>query len=212
MTRYSRLVSVSIGLFLFLLPAAAATLVLSGITFTPSAPLVPGGQQQVVATYTVIPSGSTTFARGHSLQMLTDLTRVQWTIQVTLDGRNAARQTASGSAAFVNGEILSYSTDHDVGIVVTIDGTVPSDASGSLTVLTVEELDNGGNVIPGSVLAVSQPVTGTASPLATSVIPTLTQPLATTPLPKGSPGFAAPFAIIALVMAVIILQVFFREQ
>jgi hypothetical protein len=199
-------------LCLLLISPAAATVVLSTVSFVPDAPLTPGGQQNVVATYAIIPSGSSTFAPGHSLQMQTDLTGAKWTIQVTLDGRDAARQTASGSTAFVNGEILSYPTSRDIGIVVTVDGTVPANASGSLSVLTVKELDNGGNVVPGSVLAISQPVAGSATPPATSVRPTLTPTLATTPLPKGSPGFAAPFAITALIAAVIVLRAFFRER
>ncbi|MFA5268757.1 MAG: hypothetical protein WC379_12375 [Methanoregula sp.] len=212
MARYPLLIPVLVVLCLILVTPATATLVLSDVSFTPNAPLTPGGQQQVVATYAIIPSGSTTFTRGHSLQMQTDLTGAQWTTQVTLDGRNAARQTASGSAAFVNGELLSYSTDHDVGIVVTIDGTVPASASGSFMVLSVEELDNGGNVVPGSVLVVSQLVAGPASPAITPVIPTLTPSLVTTSLPTRSPGFAALFAITALITAVIVLQVCFRER
>ena len=210
--RYPLRIPVLVVLCLIILSPATATLVLSNVAFTPNAPLTPGGQQQVAATYVIIPSGSSTFARGHSLQMQTDLTRAQWIVQVTLDDRNAARQTASGSAAFVNGELLSYSTDHDVGIVVTIDGSVPANASGSLGVLHVEELDNGGNVVPGSVLVVSQPVAGSASPAATSAMPTLTPPLVTTTLPTRSPGFAAPFAITALIATVIVLRVFFRER
>jgi hypothetical protein len=211
MARYPLLITVLMVLCLILMSPAAATLVLSDVSFTPNAPLSPGGQQQVVAQYAIIPSGSTTFACGHPLQMQTNMTRAQWTVQVTLDGSDAARQTASGSAAFVNGEILSYSTDHDVGIVVTIDGTVPADASGSLPVLTVNELDNAGNAVPGSILAISQPVAGSATPPATSVPPTLTPTLATTPLPKGSPGFAVPFTLTALIAAVIVLRVSLRE-
>ena len=197
---------------LLLISPGSASVVLSTVSFVPDAPLTPGGQQHVVSTYAIIPSGSTTFAPGHSLQMQTDLTGAQWTIQVTLDRRDAARQTGSGSTAFVNGELLSYGTNRDIGIVVTVDGTVPANASGSLTVLTVKELDNGGKVVPGSILAVSQPVAGSATPPATSILPTLTPPLATTPLPKGSPGFAAPFAIAALIAAGIVLQAFFRER
>lgn len=212
MNRRIPFIPVSLALILILVSPVTATLVLSTVSFVPDAPLAPGGQQQVVAMYAVIPSGSTTFPPGHSLQMQTDLAGAKWTIQVTLDGRDAARQTASGSVAFVNGEILSYPTSRDIGIVVTIDGTIPADSSGSLAVLMVKELDNGGIAVPDSVLAISQPVAGQAIPVATSVLPTLTPPLATTPLPQGSPGFAAPFAITALIAAVIILRAFFRER
>lgn len=212
MTRYSLHIIVLAGLSLVFVSPVAATLVLSDVSFTPTAPLVPGGQQHVVATYSVIPSGSTTFSKGHSLQMQTDLAQAQWTIQVTLDGRDAARQTATGTAAFVNGAILSYSTDHDVGMVVTIDGTVPADASGSLMVLQVEELDNSGTLVPGSILSVTQPVAGPTSPVVTPVMPTLTPPLVTTTLPKTAPGFALPVVVLALIAAVLLVQVISRKR
>ena len=207
MTRRFSCIPIVLVILLLFVPPAIAGLVPSGVSFTPDAPLVPGGQQHVVATYAVIPP----FSRGHSLQIQTDLTRAQWIIQVTLDGRDAARQTASGSVAFVNGALLSYSTDHDVGIVVTVDGTVPPEASGALMALQAEELDNAGNVIPVSVYAVSQPVAGPASPAATSVVPTLTPPPVTTTVPKAAPGFAMPAVVSALIAAVLLMQVF-REH
>jgi hypothetical protein len=195
-------------ILLFVSPASAG-LVLSDVSFSPDAPLVPGGQQGVVATYTVIPAGSSTFSPGHELQIGTGLLDAQWTMQVTLDGRNAARQTGSGSVVFVNGALLSYSTDHDVGMVVTVDGIVPQNAGGSLSVLQITELDNAGNAVPGSNLTISQPVAG-ASPAATSVIPTLTPPLATTTVPGAAPGFAVP-AIVAAVIAAVLLTRAVRE-
>ena len=207
MTRRFSCIPIVLVILLLFVPPAIAGLVPSGVSFTPDAPLVPGGRQHVVATYAVIPP----FSRGHSLQIQTDLTRAQWIIQVTLDGRDAARQTASGSVAFVNGALLSYSTDHDVGIVVTVDGTVPPEASGALMALQAEELDNAGNVIPVSVYAVSQPVAGPASPAATSVVPTLTPPPVTTTVPKAAPGFAMPAVVSALIAAVLLMQVF-REH
>lgn len=199
-----RIFSVSVlFVLLALIPAASSTLVLSDVAFTPNTPVVPGTQQHVVAQYAIIASGSTTFARGHELQMQTDLVNAQWTIQVTLDGRDAARQTATGSAAFVNGELLSYSTNHDVGIMVTIDGTVPQTRSDQLMVLQVEEIDNSGNVVPGSVITISQPVAGT-SPVQTGV-PTLTPPLVTpASQPTKSPGFTAS-AVLGLLGAGLIL-------
>jgi hypothetical protein len=212
MTRYSLRIMVLAVLSLVFIFPVTATLVTSGVSFSPTVPLVPGGQQHLVATYTVIPSGSTTFAKGHLLQMQTDLARAQWTIQVTLDGRDAALQTASGSVAFVNGAILSYSTDHDVGMVVTINGTVPADAAGSEMVLQVRELDNSGTLVPGSILSVPRPVAGPASPAATPVIPALTPPLVTPTLPKGSPGFAFPVVISALIATVLLVRGISRKR
>jgi hypothetical protein len=211
MTRRFSCIPVFLAIVLLFVSPANAGLVLSDLSFAPDAPLVPGGQQGVAATYAVIPAGSATFSRGHELQIETGLLHAQWTIQVTLDGRDAARQTASGSAAFVNGALLSYSTDHDVGLVVTVDGTVPPDASAPLSVLQLTEIDNAGNVVPGSALTISQPVAGPASPGVTSAIPTLTPPLVTTTVPKAAPGFAMPPVVSAFIVAVLLMRVF-REH
>jgi len=171
MTRTS-LVIVSVLLFLLAaVPLATSTVILSDVLFTPTGPLVSGNQQQVIATYAIIPSGSTTFPTGHLLQMQTDLVNAKWSIQVTLDGRSAAQQSATGNAAFVNGELLSYSTNQDVGMIVTIDGIVPQTAGDQLMVLQIEEIDNSGNVVPGSVITITRPMVGQQ---VTEAVPTLT--------------------------------------
>jgi hypothetical protein len=152
----------------------------------------------MVATYAVIPPGDTTFPPGHDLEMQTGLLAATWTIQVTLDGRNAAKQTASGSVAFVNGEILSYSTSHDVGMIVTIDGTVPPAAANPFSVLQAKEIDNSGNVVPGSVVTISQPV---ALPPVTggTTAPVLTQPVVpASPRPTKAVGFTGIPVVAAL--------------
>jgi len=175
-------------LLLALIPSVTATLVLSDVAFTPTAPLVPGSQQQMIARYAIIPSGSTTFAKGHEFQMQTGLSNAKWSIQITLDGRNAAQQSASGNAAFVNGEILSYSTNHDVGMIVTINGIVPQDATSPLMILQIDEIDNSGSIVPGSTLTISQQVTGQAPAAPSAPVPTLTLPLVT---PASQPTKAA---------------------
>lgn len=205
MTRTCLLPVTALILLLACAPTATATLVLADVAFTPNAPLVPGSGQQMVAQYAIIPSGSTTFARGHELQMQTGLSNAKWSIQVTLDGRNAAQQSASGNAAFVNGEILSYSTNHDVGMIVTINGLVPQDATNPLMVLQIEEIDNSGNIVPGNTLTISQPVAGVGPVVSSTPVPTLTRPLAT---PVSQPTKAAGFpagAVIAVLVAGILV-------
>jgi hypothetical protein len=206
MTRRCLSLVVPLAVLLLLVSPSAASLVLSTVSFTPDAPLTPGGHQKAVATYAVIPTGSTTFSPGHSLQMQTNLEGASWTIQVTLDGRDAARQTATGSVAFVNGEILSYPTNRDVGMIVTVDGTVPADAAGPQAILTVKELDNGGNAVPGSDLTISQPVAGSTSPATMTAVPTLTPPVVTTVPPAKTPGPAALLVVIALAAAGLVLR------
>lgn len=194
MIRIHPIPAIALLILLALAPTVSGTLVLSDVAFTPDAPLVAGSQQQVVARYAIIPSGSTTFARGHELQMQTGLADAKWSIQVTLDQRNAAYQTASGNAAFVNGELLSYSTTHDVGMIVTIDGFVPQDATSPLMVLQIDEIDNSGSIVPGSTLTISQPVAGRVPVVSSTPAPTLTRPLVT---PASQPTKAAGFPAIA---------------
>lgn len=187
------------ALLLFLALPAAASPVLTSDSFNPGSPLV-AGQQHVVASY-VIPSG-TTFPRNHELQMQTDLVDAQWTIQVIVDGNNAARQTASGSAAFVNGGILSYPANHDVGFTVTIDGIVPASATGTVTVLQLVEIDNTGNSVPGSQSVITQPVSGASITSVQTAVPSLTPPLVTTTPPvMKSPGSAAGIGITGCCLA-----------
>lgn len=187
-------------LFLLIILPVVASPILAGESFTPNPPLVPGGQQQVVATF-AIPSG-TTFPRNHNLQMQTDLVDARWTTQVTLDGNNAARQTASGSSAFINGEILSYSVNNDVGFTVTITGIVPASANGTATVLRLVEIDNTGSTVPGSEVLISEPVAGTPPAPSGTTVQTLTPPLVTTSPPvTKSPGFSLGIGILGCGLA-----------
>ncbi len=178
---------------------AAASLYLNGESFTPHAPLVPGAGQHFVATFTLLPAGSTTFIRGHELQMQTDLVNAQWNIQVIDNGHNAAQQSASGNAAFVNGMILSYPNSHDVALSITIDGTVPSTPGVQVPVLQLEEIDNSGNIVPGSIVTVVQPVAGqTISPSYTP-LPTLTSPPgSSSPTPARADGFTLVSGVLAI--------------
>jgi hypothetical protein len=72
-------------------------------------------------------------------------------------------------------------------------------------VLQVEELDNAGNVVPGSIITLSQPVAG---PVPTaSTIPTLTPPIVTPVVPPTkAPGFGAGAALAVLGAGMAILS------
>ena len=177
---------------------ASATLVLSSVSFFPEGPLVPGEHQQLTAEYVIIPAGEDTFARGHDLQLQTNLTNARWILQVVVDGRSAAGQEASGNAAFINGEILSYPTERDVSLIVTVDGGVPADATGSVKVLALEELNNTGDIVPGSVLTLNQPVAGRPSTVPTLPPTTVSTLPPTTSSPKATPGFTLPVTLCAL--------------
>jgi hypothetical protein len=194
-----RTLALGIAVFLLVIAPVAATQELVRDSFTPNPPLVAGGQQHVMATY-MIASG-TSFPKNHELQMTTNLTGASWNIQVTLDGHNTATQTAAGSAAFVSGELLSYSANHDVSFIVTIDGVVPRTSGGQVTALQVEEIDNTGNLVPGSVSTISQPVAGEPTDPAGTTVPSLTPPVVTTTPATKSPGLSPAVCSIAIALA-----------
>ena len=204
MIRRITYLSLTIALSLLLVTPVVATYTLSSVSLTPNPPLVIGGQQQVTATYYIGPSGSTTFIKGHELQMQTDLMNARWNIQVLQNGRNAAQQSASGSVAFVNGEILSYSNNNDVSLVVTVDGVVPKTQNVQVLLLQVEEIDNSNNIVPGSVITLSQPVAGKQVTPVQTALPTLT-PTLVPPSPTKSAGFPAASGILAISLVFLIM-------
>jgi hypothetical protein len=196
--------TLTITLVLLQVMPAAGIVALTDVSYTPTLPLVIGRQQHVTATYYVAPSGSTTFIRGHQLQMETGLANAQWNIQVLLNSRNAAQQSASGSVAFVNGEIMSYPTTNDVYLDVTIDGDVLQTHDDLMTVLQVEEIDNSGNVVPGSVLTISQPLAGQPATTIKTVLPT-PAPTIISPSPTKSAGFPVISGIFAISLIFLLL-------
>lgn len=199
-----KIISSVLIVFLIMVIPATATYTLSYVSYTPNPPVVIGGQQNLTAMYYVGPSGATTFVKGHELQMQTDLANAQWNIQVILNGRNAAQQSASGHAAFVNGALLSYSTNNDVSLSVTIDGVVPQTQSDQVMLLQVEEIDNSGNVVSGSVITLSQPVAGLPATAEETTLPTRT-PTIVPPSPTKSSGFLLTAGILAFGLAFLLV-------
>jgi hypothetical protein len=196
----------SLAIVVILLQAIPATAImtLTGVSCTPNPPLLIGRQQHVTARYYVGPSGATTFIPGHQLQMQTELVNAQWNIQVLVDGRNAARQSGSGATVFVNGALLSYSTNQDVSLDVTIDGVVPLTQANQGMVLLVKEIDNSGGVVPDSTILISQPVQGEPA-TATKAVPLAPSPVIILPSPSKSNGLSVTTGIFAIGLVLIIL-------
>jgi hypothetical protein len=108
------------------------------------------------------------------------------------NGIPAARQTSKGTAAFVNGVLISCPTTYDVSFVVTLKGGVPATAGPKVILLQAEEIDNSGNVVPGSVMTVSRPVPGsTVTAPATSAVNITTVTAMPLSVPTKMPGFSA---------------------
>jgi hypothetical protein len=186
------------------MPVDAASMTLTNINYTPPLPIVTGNQQHVIAKYYLGPSGSTTFIPSHQLQMQTELLNARWNIQVLLNGLNAAQQSASGSTAFVNGALLSYSLNNDVSLEVTIDGFVPRMQEGQIIIFQIKEIGNFGSVVPGSEITVSQPVAGEPVTTLQSMYPTPSAPLVH-PSPTKSVGFPLTLGIGAIILVSILM-------
>jgi len=210
---------------------AAASLSLSSVTYLPSPPLVPGGQQHMAARYILTPTatcsfypvgactsaptstclyispGPCTFYSGHELQMQTGLSGARWTIQVVVDGLNTTNQTARGSAAFLSGFLLSYSSYHDVSFIVSVDGTVPQAAGPQVMLLQVEEIDNSNQLVPGSVMTITLPVAGQPETTGPAPSPTFTPAPAPTAVPTAhSPGLSPPAVVAGLGLGLLLLR------
>lgn len=205
---------VALVLFTFLIPSAIATLALSDVSFTPNPPLVPAQAQHVTASIAIIPSGARTFASGHEIQLQTGLLNARWNIQVIVDGLPAAQQTATGSAAFINGALISYPTTRDVSLIIGIDGTVPANTGTLVMVMQAEEIDNNGGIVPGSVITITQPTTLTAGVPALPTIPLITPVITTAPAPAPTraPGFSVFGGILALCIVTVAGAGYYRHS
>jgi len=180
---------------------AAATLVLSRATLTPqNLPLTPLQELKLDAMVSIIPSGARTFPAGHTLQLETDLSSARWNAGVVVDGIPAAQQGGEGEVIFVSGYVLSYSTSRDVAVEVTVDGTVPAEAASGVTVLKIQELDNGGIPVPGSSITVVEPVATPAAPSPSEPVPVAAispGKVPVSPSPTKASGFLSPPAMVA---------------
>jgi hypothetical protein len=211
--RSTLFLALALGLLAVTMPAAA-TLVISKVTLTPGTlPLVPLQEQKIDVRIAVIPSGGRTFATGHSLQMETDLADATWSSGVVVDGLPAAQQSARGRVIFINGFLLSYSTNRDVGVEVTVSGTVPENTVSDITILRIQELDNGGMPVPESIITITEPVSPPTTVPATGTVPEETTPSPpTTPSPSPSPTKAGGGLSIAGILAAGAGGIFYRRN
>ena len=198
-----------LSLWLLVVPAGAA-LALSGVILQPdAAPLVSGSGENVSASFTVTPYGTTTFPAGHELQMETGLSNATWNTRITVDGRAAAEQGGTGPVLFINGYLLSFGTGTDVAIMVNVSGGVPDTPGQGVTLFSVKELDNSGVTVPGSVISISRPVAvpeGTAPPARTGLLspaPSL-QTAGTAFLPTTRAGGWGAAAVLAACAAAVL--------
>ena len=172
-------------------PPVTATFIVSGQSFHPAPPVTPGTLENATITYAMIPTGATTFSRTHSLQMQTSLWEAHWIIQVFVNGIPQANQTATGSAAFMSGYLLSYPTTDDVSFNVSLTGTIPLGEGTNVTLLQVNEIDTTGGTAPLGSSTVSLPLVvtstaGSSTPLPETATASPEAPASPSPTQAGS--------------------------
>ena len=148
----------------FILPCSASYSI-RDVTVTPLSDTYPPGiSLNTSAALAIIPAGPTTFIEGYTLVLSTDLDQAGWNVRVMVDGRQAAVFQKFGTTVFINGYLLSYPVTRDVEVEVALNGAVPSPrAESTFSVLRAIELNNQGQVVPGSeeivTLTIDVPVT-----------------------------------------------------
>jgi hypothetical protein len=165
-------------------------------------PLAPHQGLTADTRISIIPSGARTFTSGHTLQLETDLVDARWNTVVLTDGIPADTESGQGSVMFLNGFILSYPTNRDVALEVTVAGTVPDGVS-STTVLMVKELDNSGTPVPGSTVTVTEPVSAPAPTRVTTPAPVTAPPSPSPSPPSPAPTRAGVVPLLAVLAAIL---------
>ncbi len=206
--RMSPLVIGFLILAVFVAAPAVATTYVEDVALSPQVAAVPPGTpMNLTCSILLSSSGAQTFVPGHVLVLSTGLDRASFSIQVYVDRRPAAFIPGTGPVVFVNGYLLAYPSSQDVSVAVAMSGYVPESASGTVTVLQIEELDNSGIVIPASVFTVNQAVSGPVTttetvPPTITVTPSKTPPVTTIPVTSTPSGVWTVIAGLALTLGI----------
>ena len=139
----------------------SATYSFKDVTVTPLSDTYQAGTSlSTSAALAIIPAGPTTFIEGYTLVLSTDLDQASWNVRVMVDGRQAAVFQKFGNTVFINGYLLSYPVTRDVEVRVAMEGTVTHTGSGStFSILRAIELNNQGQIVPGSETTVNGTIT-----------------------------------------------------
>jgi hypothetical protein len=125
----------------------------SSITVDPSGSLVPNTPVIVSFKIDFSASGDETFPSGSELQMATDLDSAKWTYTLVLDGVETPQPSAGGRMLSVTGWILSYPSEVEESMRVTVEGTAPSvEQTTNKTMIKIQEVDQHNNIISSTVV------------------------------------------------------------
>ncbi|HXX55947.1 MAG TPA: hypothetical protein VEI81_07610, partial [Methanoregula sp.] len=90
---------------------------------------------------------------------------------------------------FLPGFVLSYTTNHDITLGITVTGSVPA-GNTPVTAMTVKELDNTGLPVAGGTIGIMEPVSAVSPVPTEQVTPGTTTPPVSPPPAHPSPSAA----------------------
>jgi len=194
-------------LLISLVLPVSASFVFQDVSITPDPPFEPGHLVTSSSQLVIVPQGgSTTFIGSNQLQLTTQLEAARWNVEVMVNGKPAAQIPVNGNMVFINGFLLSYPVSSDVVVSVHVNGTVPGTAGPNLNVVEAVQLNNAGQVVPGSLQLISGPLmVGVPSvpkaPVATPI------PEQTSAIPTRTPGFPAAACVASLIICCIVFRI-----
>ncbi len=180
MVSSARLVLVLVLLAGMLAPGSAFSVL--SMDVSPAEGVQPKDPIQVSGTLQLASPGTQGFPANHTLNFSTDLLKAAWNFTIVVDGVSRQNLELRGGEAVLYGFSLSYPNDTPVQVEIGLEGSVPPNASPSLTAIQVQEMDEQGLPLPGSAYSRAIRVIRPPAP------PPTTAPEPTTlPLPSPSP-------------------------
>jgi len=142
------------GVLSVLLVPGATAFTVGPVAVTPAGELDPGNSVNV--SFTVYAASGTAFSAYDDLQFVTDLDNPSWTYAIAVNGVSNSRPVTGGRTLTISGFELGYRNQDEVVVIASLDGTVPAGAvpGANKTLLTIQELDSRGAIIPYSVIKV----------------------------------------------------------
>ncbi len=130
--------------FCILCCGTATALLVQSPTGIPTGDLVPGTKLTIETTITKFTTDSeTTFPASDTLQFYTDLNSAKWDIAIVLNGIGNPRPLSTGRTNRITGFELSYPSDMDLRVRVSLEGVVPEVSKTSdLEILRIRQLDS----------------------------------------------------------------------
>ena len=123
----------------------------STVSIDPSGDLMPGTPVIVSFKVDFSASGGETFPSSSSLQMITDLEKPKWAWTLLLNGVENPRPESTSKIMELSGWDLSYPTDVEESVRITLEGVAPTVTSTTnKTIIKIQEVDSRNNVVTSS--------------------------------------------------------------